>query len=483
MKEKSLKDKTVSGLSWSVLDKLFQNGFVFVAGILLARLIDKENYGLIGVLAIFTGLANILHESGFTSAIIRKKNITQADYTTVFYLNISIGIILYLLLFFLAPIISNYYEKPILTPLARFLFLSFLFNSFAVVQNARLIKGINYKLITKINSFSVFASYSITLVLAYHNFGVWALAAQVVIWTFLKVSCLWIFSNWKPSGSFSKDSFKDLFAFSSKLVLGSIINSVMVNIPQNIIGKYYTLGIGGLYNLAYRNYNSANDVLTGSVYSVSYPILSSVHDDDHRLIYIFRKFIRIKAFIIFPMFMGIILVAGSFMHILGEQWLSAAPILQLLCIGGIFSGLETANADIQRIKGKSGIILALTIMHAILIFGAICIPFVLKLDYLYYIAGISSSYIVRYIVSSIISNKLIGYRIIELAKDLLPYFGISFLCIACGYLLRFVIAEPVILMICQIFFVASLYFGILYISKARILREAIEYVTNKRVKR
>ena len=143
LKEKSLKDKTVSGLSWSVLDKLLQNAFVFVAGILLARLIDKEGYGLMGVLAIFVGLANILHESGFSSAIIRKKNITQADYTTVFYLNISIGIFLYLLLFFLAPLISNYYDKPILTDLSRYLFLSFLFNSFAVVQNAKLIKEIN----------------------------------------------------------------------------------------------------------------------------------------------------------------------------------------------------------------------------------------------------------------------------------------------------------------------------------------------------
>ncbi len=225
MEEKSLKDKTASGLSWSVLDKLFQNGFVLVCGILLARIIDRDNYGLTGVLMIFVGLANVLQESGFTSAIIRKKNITQSDYITVFYTNISIGIILYLILFFLAPTISSVYEEPILTPLARFMFLSFVFNSFAVVQNAKLIKEINYKLITKINTFSVFTTYSIALLLAYLGYSVWALASLSVVWPFLKMVCFWLFSKWRPSGSFSKESFKELFAFSSKLLLGSFINS------------------------------------------------------------------------------------------------------------------------------------------------------------------------------------------------------------------------------------------------------------------
>jgi O-antigen/teichoic acid export membrane protein len=257
----------------------------------------------------------------------------------------------------------------------------------------------------------------------------------------------------------------------------------MVNIPQNIIGKYYSLGITGLYNQAYRNYNSANDILNGSVYSVSYPVLSSIHDDDYRLKHIFRKFIRIKAFVIFPMFMGIILVANSFMHILGEQWLSAAPVLQLLCIGGIFAGLETANGDILRIKGKSGVLLALTIMQAILVSGAICIPYFLRFDYLYYITGISSTYILRYIVSSIISNRLINYRLTELGRDLLPYLAMAFICIFCGYLLRYIISQPVILMMCRIVLVGTLYIGTLYFAKAKILREAIEYVVNKRIKK
>lgn len=481
MEEKSLKEKTASGLSWSTLDKLFQNGFVFISGILLARMVSKSDYGLMAVLAIFVGLANILQESGFTSALIRKKDITQSDYITVFYTNIIIGLFLYLILFFAAPLIGNYYNKPILTSLSRFLFLSFVFNSFSVVQNAKLIKEVNYKLITKINSLSVFISYSIALLLAYLGFGVWALASQTVLWTFLKMSFFWLFNKWKPSGAFSKNSFKELFSFSSKLLIGGIINSVMANIPQSIIGKHYSMGIGGLYNQAYRNFNAAGDILTGSVYSVSFPILSSVHDNA-RLKNIFRKFIRIKALIIFPMFMGMILVAKSFMHILGNDWLDAAPILQLLAIGGIFIGLETANGDIQRIKGKSSIILYLTIFQAILILITIGIPLILKLNYLYYIVGITTTYVFRYIVSTAVSIKMIDYKKTELLKDLSPYFTISLFCTSCGYFLRFVIPNSTLLMVSQIIFVTLLYFGILYISGSKVLREAVEYILKRKVK-
>ncbi len=483
MKEKSLRDKTVSGLSWSFLDKILQNAFVFVSGILLAKQIGKDNFGLIGTLAIFLGLANILQESGFTSALIRKKDVTQTDYTTVFYTNISIGITLYLLFFFSFPLISDFLikdpsDKPILIDVSRVYFLSFLFNSFSVIQNARIIKEINYKLLAKINLFSILTSYIIALTLAYLNYGVWALAMQVVSLTFFKMCCFWIFGKWKPSGKFCKKSFNELFSFSSKLLLGSAVNAITANLPQSVLSKFYTLGVGGLYNQAYRNYVSAYELLNGSVYNVSYPVLSSVHDEV-KLKSVFRRFIRIKALISFPVFMGIILVAESFMHILGEQWLPAAPILQLLAVCGIFTGLETANGDILRIKGKSGTILYLTIMQAILILLAIAIPLTFGLHYLYYVAGISATYIIRYIVSSFISTKLISYRIAELGKDLLPYFAIALACVACGYLLSFLISNPIVLMVCQIVFVGVLYFGSLYITGSKILKDAIEYITKK----
>ncbi|MDU1892724.1 MAG: lipopolysaccharide biosynthesis protein [Dysgonomonas sp.] len=481
MEEKSLKDKTFSGLSWSFLDKIFQNGFVLVAGILLARMINKDEFGLIGALAIFTAVANILHESGFSTALIRKKEVTPSDYTTVFCINVSIGVFLYLLLFFLAPLISNFNENEIFTPLSRFLFLSFLFNSFAVIQNAKLIKEINYKLITKINATAIFVSYSVALILALFGFGVWALASQVVLWTFLKMCGLWIFSKWRPSGSFSMESFKDLFSFSSKLLLGSLLNAVMANLPQSLIAKIYSWDVGGLYNQASKNYNSANDLLNGSVYNVSFPILSTIHDEV-KLKSAFRKFIRIKALIIFPMFMGMALVARPFIYLLGEQWNDAVPILQLLCFGGLFAGLETANGDILRIKGKSGKILALTIFQGIFILCAIAIPYFFNLHYLFYIGGLSFSYFIRYVVSCMISNKLIGYKIFELVKDLFPYFVISLLCIVCGYLLKYLIFNSIILLISQVVFVGILYIGIVYYSGSKILNEAVEYIKKKPVR-
>lgn len=478
MENKSLKDKTVSGISWSAIEKLFQNIFVFASGILLARIIDKENYGMMAVLAIFVALANILQESGFTTALIRKKEIGKSDYITVFYINISIGVSLYLLLFFAAPLISLYYEKPLLTSLSRFLFLSFLFSSFTIVQYAKLIKEINYKLIAKINSTSVFISYIVSLVLAYNGFGVWALASQIVIAAFLKMCGLWLFSKWKPSGKFSKSALKGLFSFSSKLLIGSILNIVMVNLPQNVIAKCYNVGIAGLYNQAYKNYNSASDILVGTVYNVSFPILSSI-ENENKLKIAFRKFVRIKSLAIFPLYMGMALIATPFMHLLGEQWLDAAPILQLMALSGIFLGLETANSDLLRIKGRSGLLLKLTIMHCLLIGVAIIVPYICQLHYLYYVVGLSIAYIIRYVVSSIVSIPLINYKLKDLCKDLFPYFAISLICVACGFLLRYVISNYTLLLITQVIVVVGLYCGILYVSGSKIFHEAIDHIKQK----
>lgn len=473
MKEKTLKEKTLSGLSWSAADKLFQQLFVFVSGVLLARMLDIENYGLIGVLAIFTGMANLLQESGFTTALIRKKNPTQSDYITVFYTNIFIGIALYILLFFLAPSISSYYSKPVLSPLARFLFLSFLFNSFAIIQNAKLLKEINYKLITKINFFSVLVSYTIALVLAYLGYGVWALASQMVTISFIRSACLWIFGKWKPSGQFSGKAFKEFFSFGSKLVIGGMMNSFSTNIPQNIIAKQYSLGITGLYNQATKLYNTVADFLAGTIQSVPFTVLSNIDDAD-RLKQATRKFIRAKAFIVFPLFLGMILVAKPFIiSLLGIEWAGTVPILQLLCVGGLFASLDSSNGDLLRVKGKSGRILSLEIFRNVLILLVIVVSLTFKLNYLYLVGGLSLTHFIKYVISSYISNKVIDYKLFELVKDLFPYFATTLLAASCGYVLHYLISNLLLLTICQIILVGSIYISILYFFGSVIVREAI----------
>lgn len=478
MKEKSLKEKTFSGLSWSILDKLFQQIFIFASGIILARKLGAENYGLIGVLAVFIGIANLLQESGFTTSLIRKKEATQDDYVTVFYTNIGIGIFLYILLFALAPYIADYYHQPILAPLARFLFLSFLFNSFSVIQNAQLLKSINYKVITKINVFSVPLSYLIALLLAFLNLGIWALASQIVLLAFFRTICLWMFGRWRPSGVFSKTIFKEHFAFGSKLVIGGVMNSFTSNVPQNIIAKQYSLSVTGYYNQATRLFNTIFDFIAGTLHSVPFTVLSNV-ENDVRLKNVIRKFIRVKAFIAFPLFGGLMLVSRPFiMTFLGTSWEPSVSILQLLCFGGIFASLDSSNSDLLRLKGKSGLILISEIFRNILIFCVIGITLYLKINYLYMILGFSLVLFIKYLVTSFVANRFIGYKFVELIKDLFPYLAVSLLCLGCGYMLKFVLSG-IFLLIAQIILVGSLYLTILYLFNSILVKEIIVTVRRK----
>lgn len=473
MLEKSLKGKTISGLGWSSADKIFQQFVVLVSGILLARIIGKEAFGQVGVLIIFWGLSNVLLDSGLTAAIIRKKNVTQSDYLTVFYLNISIAFFLYLVLFFCAPLISSYYNNPVLVPLSRFLFLSFLFNAFGGVQSAKLYKEINYKFITKNNVISIVSSYVIALVLAFLGCGVWALASQLVVYSFVKTCNYWIFTKWRPTGSFSKKSFKELFAFSSVLTVGNLLGSVIINLPQNILGKVYSLGVTGAYYNANRQYNTILEFLSGSVLHIPYPVLSAI-DDAERFKRIFRKFVRVKAFIIFPVFMGMILVADSFITVfLGSEWIEAIPVLQLLCVGGIFYGLDTSNGDLFKIKNKPGWYLMAVVLHLVAILIAIGIIIALNLNYLWLVFAMSMIYGLRYLIASIVANRLINYRFRELCKDLFPYFLIASATIGCGYLFHYFIPNKLVLMLCQMVFVGILYIGISYIGGSKIVKEAM----------
>ncbi len=477
--EKSLKDKTISGFAWSGLDKTLQQVLVFVCGVLMARRLLDTDYGLAGVLSIFTYLANAFQDSGFMTALIRKKDTNQDDYNSAFYFNISVAVFLYLVLFFSAPFIGQYYEEPKLVNLSRFVFLSFVFNAFALVQTAQVLKKINYKLMAKVNLLSIAISYVVALSLAYTGFGPWAIVAQTVAITACKSLFLWIFNSWRPTWSFKMESFRGLFGFGSNLLLSNILNTITVHIIPSIIGKCYTMGQAGYYTQANRLYNTALDLLAGTVHSVTYPVLSAVEQKE-RLKRIYRKIMRMNAFLTFPFYLGIALVAYPAIYcLLGEKWIESAPILQILAIGGIFYSLNYPNSHILKIEGKAFFILKFEIFRNILILGIVTLCIFLKTDYLYLISGLTIVSFINYIIQSIICGKLIHYKMRELTKDLYPYLSISLLAVFCGYLLKYFVENQWLLLISQVILVAGIYIVITYFTGSVIMKELIALIKSR----
>lgn len=478
----SLKDKTISGLKWSGIEKIFQQVFVFTVGILLARKLDVEDYGLVAVLSIFSFMANALQESGFTAALIRKKDANDDDYSTTFHFNTGVSVVLYLILFFCAPLISDFYEKPQLLWLSRFVFLSFLFNAIGAVQNTQLIKALNYKLNTKISIISIILSYSLALTLAYNNFGAWALAAQAVSLAFFRTLFLWIGNKWRPRFIFSVTSFKELFGFGSNLLLKSILDTITTRITPNIIGKSMGLHSAGIYDNGNRIYSTAFDFLNGTILNVAYPVLSKV-EDELRLKHIFRKMVRTSSFLIFPFFLGMFLVARPFViSLLEEKWIDAIGVVQLLAIGGIFIAFNSLFMHIIKIKGKPSFILITEIIYTGLIFIVLFLAIFFKWNVYAVVGGIVMSNFLGHTIIYFMTKNLIKYNIFEYLRDIFPYFGIAFAACTIGYTLTFLIENNLILLITQIICVTIIYFGITYISGSAVIKEVMSLIKKQNTK-
>lgn len=472
----SLKDKTISGLKWSGIEKVFQQLFIFVSGILLARTLNVEDYGLVAVLSIFTYMANALQDSGFPAALIRKKNVTEDDYNTTFYFNVGVALFLYILLFICAPLIGSFYEKPQLVWLSKFIFLSFLFNALGAVHSTQIIKSINYKLNAKISISVIIISYSLALTLAFTGFGPWALAVQAVSMSAFRTIFLWIFNKWRPQLVFSMSSFRELFGFGSNLLIKSILDTITTQITPNVIAKSIGLYATGLYDNGRRLYNSGQDFLSGTILNVAYPVLSKV-EGDKELKRVFRKIVRTSSFLIFPFFLGMALVARPFIVIaIGEKWIAAVEVLQLLSMGGMFISLNALWMHIIKIKGKPRYILITEVVYTIIVFVILSLSIILKWNIYYIVAGIVCANIISCLINFSVTRKLIGYRIKELLKDVLPYFCIILICVTVGYSLKFVIGNILLLLIAQILTVALLYFGITYFSGSKIIKDLISVI-------
>ena len=396
--------------------------------IIMARILTPADYGLVGMLAIFIAVSQSLVDSGFSQALIRKQDRSEIDNSTVFYFNIGIGIILYLALFFSAPLIARFYDEPILVPITRAIGLSVVFNSLAVVQRALLTVRLDFKTQAKASFIGAIVSGTIGISLAYTGFGVWAIVWQQLSNLAIVTVLLWIFSHWKPIWAYSWTSFKELFNFGSKLLASGLLNTIFNNLYLIVIGKFFKASDLGYYTRAHQFTDFASSNITGIFQRVTYPVLATIQNDDERLANVYRRLLKTSAFIIFPLMMGLAAVAKPMvLSFLNQEWLFSAVIIQVLCFAQMWYPVHSINLNLLQVKGRSDLFLKLEIIKKIITTLTLCITLPMGLIPMCW--GMLFNSLIALGINTHYTGKLIHLGFFKQMMDLLP---ILFLSLATG---------------------------------------------------
>ena len=356
----NLKEKAVTALFWSLLERFSQQGIQFVISILLARLLMPKEFGLIAMLTIFIAIAESFINSGFGQALIQKKNATHIDECSIFYFNIVVGVLAAGLLCLVAPWIATFYNQPLLVSLTYALSLNLIINSFGMAQTTLLTKHLDFKAQLKVSMIATFISGTIGIAMAFNGFGVWSLVAQSLSSNFFRTSLLWFFNTWRPSLSFSFASLRSMFVFGSRLLASGLLDTIFNNIYLVVIGKLFSPVTLGFYSRAKGLQQLPVSNISGIVSRVTFPVFSSVQSDKPRLKRGVHKALTILGMINFPTMIGLAIVAKPLtLVLLTVKWLPCVPYLQMLCMVGMLYPLQVINLDVLKAQGRSDIFLKL----------------------------------------------------------------------------------------------------------------------------
>lgn len=466
----SLNEKTVKGVAWSGLDNVAQFGVTFVVSIVLARLLTPDDYGLLGIIAIFTAVCSAVINGGFTTALIRKKDATDDDYSTVFIANFCMSLLLYALIYFCSPLIAVFFERQELVALTRISSLGMIIGAMAMVQQTRLTKFIDFKTQTKITIVASVTSGIIGIVMALIGFGVWSLVAQQLSSQLLRTVLLWIANKWVPSFRFSSESFHELFGFGWKMMVSHVIDTVWKELYQVVVGKFYSPATLGQYTRAKQFSQLFSSNLTTVLQRVTYPVLSSIQDDKNRMVSAYRRIIKVTMFItaISMFFLGAI--AEPLIYcLIGPEWHEAATYLPLICINASLYPLHAINLNMLQIQGRSDLFLGLEIAKKTigLIPLSVCVFYgIMPMLYVNLLTGV-----VAYFFNSYYSGKLIGYSSMMQLKDISRSYEVAIIIAVLVYFLKYIPLNIWIILIIQI--IVGLGF-IIFICESTKLSEYFE---------
>lgn len=474
----NLKKKTVNALKWSAVDRFGQQAVQFFIGILLARLLSPEDYGLIGMIMIFAALSFVLVESGFGQALIRKQDATELDYNSVFYFNIFTSILLYILLFFSTPYIAAYFNQPQLDLLGKVIFVAILFNAFYLVPFARMMKEMDFKSIAKVNLISTFLSGFLGVVMAFMHYGVWSLVAQQVLFHFFRMIAYQMIVKWRPKLLFSFSVIREFWGFTLPILGTALLNVVFNNLYVFILGKYYQKKDVGYYTQANKLSETFNfsfqQVLLGGTFSM----FSQIQDDDHRFRRILREITRKASIVSIPVMLVFIAIAHPFVYVLlSSKWLPSAPYFQLLCLASLFTPFFGLNISALNARGLSKQTFIIETAKKVLILVSVLFSF--KFGVLTMLWGYVLASFVAYLISVVYVKRDIEHYIKNQLTDLFPGFIIGLLTAIPAFLLSFVITNNYLLISAQFVVVMIIYVFSVKLIQPELYSKTLDIIKDK----
>lgn len=474
----SLKEKTAKGLFWGGMNNGVQQLIGLVFGIILGRLLSPDDFGMIAMITIFTVIAVELQSSGFKTALANMEHPSDNDYNSVFWFNIVVSLGIYVILFFCAPLIARYYHQPALTPLCRYVFLSFVFSSFGLAQSAYLYKNLRTKQQAKAGMTAIIVSNIIGAVMAWKGFSYWSLATQSIVYVLICTLMYWHYSDWRPKWHFDPAPIKRMFPFSCKIMFSAIFTQVNNQILNILLGRFFTPRDAGNYNQAYQWDYKCFNLLQGMVQTVAQPVFVDLKSDGERQLRAMRKLIRFTAFLSFPLLFGFGMVSHEFIvTAIGEKWSTSASYLQLLCIAGAFMPINTLLYNMIISKGRSDTYMWNTLALGLcqLVLMLVLYPYGVRTMIIgYVILNICWLFVWHYAV-----QRLTGYRLLSLLKDIAPF---ALCALGTMLLTAFItrgIQNLVLLLIVRIILAIVIYYIVMRVAGAQILKECMQFLLSK----
>lgn len=474
----SLHQKTLKGILWSFIDQVGNQGIQFIIMIILARILSPEHFGLIGMIMIFMAISQTLIDSGFSQALIREEKVSKIDYSTTFLFNLFISILLFFLIYFLTPYVSNFYDEPELTPILRILSIVIFFHAISIVPRTILIRKIDFRAQTKISIIAVTTSGIVAVAMAFLGLGVWSLVFRIVIQKAIESVMLIYINRWVPSIGFSFRSFKAFFSFGWKLLISGLIDTIYKNSYYVIIGKMYSKNDLGFYTNARQLRDAINQGITMSIQRVTYPVLSSIQSEKERLKYSFKKMVRLTAYVFFPTMIGIAAISNNLViFLMGQKWEPAVLYFQLLCLAAILFPMHAINLNILKVKGRSDLFLKIEIAKKIMTTIALVITIALNLGVASFIVTAIITTHLGFMINTYYSGKEIGYGTKDQIKDLLPSYIISIIMGIVVYFFGTILSMPIIIIIIlQIALGAIVYMGMSIVFKVNEFKNILAVI-------